>query len=125
MPYIEKYTVADLGDLSTYSSYDTIDVEGLTLNIGKVHPEIVTSLTRLQKIDIKKLLTEGTTTLIFQGGKYYEKELNDTFNQMISTIKEPLRESQHLMGHSANFYFTDKNGIIKKAVANGKLIFEQ
>jgi len=123
--YVEKYTVADLGDLSTYSSYDTIDVDGLSLNIGKVHPEIITNFSKLKKMDCNKLLADGITTVIFQNDKFDEKELKSTLNQMISTIKEPMRESQHLMGHSANFYFTDKNEIVKKVISNGRLVFER
>ncbi|MBU2447124.1 MAG: peptidase M14 [Bacteroidetes bacterium] len=123
--YIEKYEVVDLGDLSTYASYDTIDVKGLKINIGNVYPEIVTSFEKLKKIDYETLWAEGFTTLIYQGDKFFEEELNVTLRQMISTIKEPLRESQKLLGHSANFYFTDEMGIIKKVISNGQLVFEQ
>ena len=123
--YIEKYEVTDLGDLSTYAAYESIDAEGLKINIGKVHPEIISSFEKLQEIDHKNLLVEGFTTLIYQGDKFMGEEFDVTLRQMISTIKEPLRESQKLLGHSANFYFTDEMGIIKKVISNGQLVFEQ
>lgn len=123
--YIEKYEMVDLGDLSTYASYDTIDVQGLQINIGKVHPEIISSFEKLQEFDHKKLVAEGFTTIIYQGDKFFEAELNLALRQMISTIKEPLRESQKFMGHSANFYFTDDKNVVRKVISNGKLVFEK
>lgn len=123
--YVQKFEVADLGDLSTYSSYDTIDVKGLKINIGSVYPEIVNSFKELKKIDYETLWAEGFTTIIYQGDKFFEDELNIALRQMISTLKEPLRESQKFIGHSANFYFTDERGRIKKVISNGQLVFEQ
>ncbi len=122
--YIQEFSVADLGDLRIYSSFDTIDAKGNILNFGKIYPKKVKRFKELKKINYKALLKEGCTTIIYKGKYFKEEELNRTLNLMISTNENPLREPKKILEHSTNFYLTDENGSIRSVICNGKILIK-
>lgn len=118
--YIRFYTVADIGDLSTFSGFDTLDGKNLKLEFGKVYENILNEYEQLKNLDLEKLLDNGFTTIIYQGS--FEKINEDTLlDQMISSTKSPLRESKKFLGHSANFVLKDDENKIQFVVINGKI----
>jgi hypothetical protein len=53
--------ILDLGDLSTYYGYETLDAAGYTLKAGKVYPEIFGNLKQLEGLDTIEALKSGYT----------------------------------------------------------------
>lgn len=119
--YIREYSVTDIGDLSTFSGFDTLEVKKLKLEIGKVYEKILTNFSQLKNLNPEELLKQGYVKIIYQGN-FENIEENSLLDLMISTTKYPLRESKNLLGHSANFLLYDKNGFIKYIILNGRVI---
>lgn len=53
--------ILDLGDLSTYYGYETLNAAGYTLKAGKVFPEILGNLQELQGFNFMEALKKGYT----------------------------------------------------------------
>lgn len=119
--YIREYSVTDIGDLSTFSGFDTLDAEKLKLEIGKVYEKILTDYSQLKKLKTNNLLKQGYTTIIYQGN-FENIEENSLLDLMISTTQYPFRESKKLLGHSASFVLKDNGGSVKYLIINGKII---
>lgn len=119
--YIREYSVTDIGDLSTFSGFDTLDAKNLKLEFGKIYEKILTDYSQLKELNTNNLLKKGYTTIIYQGN--FEKiEENSLLDLMISTTQYPLRESKKLIEHSANFVLRDSQNKLRFAIINGKVI---
>ncbi|MCX8057308.1 MAG: M14 family zinc carboxypeptidase [Ignavibacteria bacterium] len=119
--YIRQYSIVDIGDLSTFFAFDTLEANQLKLELGKVFEKVITNPRQLKKLNPQDLLSEGITTIIYQGA-FKDLEQNSLLDLMITTTKFPLRESRKLLNHSANFVLKDNNGKIIYAVVNGNVI---
>ncbi len=119
--YIREYSVTDIGDLSTFFSFDTLDAKNLKLEFGKVYENVLTDYAQLRKLRPEELLKRGYTTIIYQGN-FQNIEENSLLDLMINTTKYPLRETRSLLGHSANFVLRDKEGILRYIIVNGKVM---
>jgi len=118
--YIKIYTITDIGDLSTFYGFDTLDAKNLRFEFGEVYEEILNEFKQIENLDLKSLIQNGYTTIIYQGN--FDKVKEDSLlDEMISTTKSPLRESKKLLGHSANFILKDENGKVHYAVINGRV----
>ncbi len=53
--------IIDMGDLSTYYGYKTLDATGYTLKPGKVYSQVIKSIEELNKMDATTLLKLGYT----------------------------------------------------------------
>jgi len=53
--------VLDLGDLSTYYGYETLDASGYKLKPGKVYPEILDNIAQLEALEMGQVLKKGYT----------------------------------------------------------------
>jgi len=53
--------IGDMGDLSTYYGYETLDASGYTLKEGLVYPEVLPDLQAASGLDFWKLLAQGIT----------------------------------------------------------------
>ncbi len=53
--------IVDLGDLSTFYGYRTLDASELTLGAGKVYPEVLADINAASKLDFRELLRKGIT----------------------------------------------------------------
>ncbi|MCF6296792.1 MAG: M14 family metallopeptidase [Flavobacteriaceae bacterium] len=72
--------IIDKGDLSTYYGYQTIDGKGLTFNIGKAYPKILSNTTDFEKLNCKELLQQGYTSVVF-----------DSIPENINLTKQPIK----------------------------------
>ena len=54
-----KSVIEDIGDLSTFHGLDEIDATGLTLESAYVHPDTLSSLSDLAKLDLSTLRRDG------------------------------------------------------------------
>ncbi len=118
--YIKQYFVVDIGDLSTFFAYDSLDATNLKFEFGKVYEKILTNPDTLKAVDIEGLMKEGYTSIIYQGS-YDKIEEGSLLDLMASSTKNPLRESRKILGHSANFVLKDTSGKVKFSVINGKV----
>ena len=119
--YIKEYSVTDIGDLSTFSGFDTFDAQKLKIEIGKIYEKVLTDYSQLKKLKTDDLMKQGYTTIIYQGN-FESIEENSLLDLMISTTKYPLRESKNILGHSANFILKDRESNGRYIIVNGKII---
>ena len=55
--------VNDIGDLSTYYGYQTLDATELSFKVGETYPKILSDFEELKKLNIKDLLVQGYTSV--------------------------------------------------------------
>ncbi len=55
--------IRDIGDLSTYYGYESLDAKGLKFKIGETYPKILSDFEEFKKLDFKKLLQQGYTSV--------------------------------------------------------------
>ena len=72
--------IREIGDLSTYYGYETIDAQNLVLKIGKTYPKILSNVDEFEKLNFKELLQQGYTTVAF-----------DNFPQEIKSNNYPIK----------------------------------
>ncbi len=118
--YVRIYNVSDIGDLSTYFGFDTLNAEGLRLEFGRVYEKVLANFEELQKFNHELLLQNGITTIIYQGD-FNGIQKESILDKMISTTRYPLRESKKLIGHSANFILRNSEGKIVYVIINGEV----
>ena len=118
--YIRLYTISDIGDLSTFYGFDSLDAKNLKFEFGKIYQKILTNFRQLLKLNLNSMVKKGYTTIIYQG-KFDKIEENSLLDKMISTTKLPQREPKRILGHTANFVLKDENGNVRYAVINGKV----
>ena len=53
--------IGDMGDLSTYFGYETLNADGLLLKTGEIFPETVANLEAVSKLNLPALLQTGIT----------------------------------------------------------------
>lgn len=55
--------ISDIGDLSTYYGYTTINAENFTYKPDKTYPKIIPNFEEFKKLDFKNILNQGYTTV--------------------------------------------------------------
>jgi len=110
--------VKDLGDLSTYYGYQTIEATGYTLVEGKIYPNILKTEKSLKKLDIYKLLQLGYTYVKVKQLPN-RKETNLPINIVTTSFKVPTLDIKEGINPT---FLLQKNGEITHAVINGNLI---
>lgn len=110
--------VKDLGDLSTYYGYQTIEATGYTLVQGKIYPNILKTEKSLKKLDIYKLLQLGYTYVKIKQLPN-RKETNLPINIVRTRFKVPTLDVKEGINPT---FLLQKNGEITHAVINGYLI---
>lgn len=111
--------IVELGDLSTFYGYDTLEAKGYTITEGKVYPKKVADIEALKKLDAYDLLKSGYTyvevTHLPKDAKFIDFPL-----QIIASAKDvPMFHIN--LGVNPNFLL-QKNGKNDYAVINGFLI---
>jgi hypothetical protein len=61
--FFYKSAITELGHMSVFYGYDELDAEGYQLIPGKVFPKVFKSMKEAEQTGIKKLLSEGYTTI--------------------------------------------------------------
>ena len=110
--------IIDLGDLSTYYGYQTVDMEGYKIVRGKVYPETLKSIDHISNLDVFKLLKSGYSYIALN-------ELPDKryVNLPINIVDEQseIPELTIMPGVNPNFLL-QRNDKIEFAVVNGFLV---
>jgi len=76
--------ISDIGDLSTYYGFKTINAEGLTFKPAEIYPDTLSDKDELKNIDFEKLLKQGYTSIAI---KEYDKNFTD-FQMNVKRVKK-------------------------------------
>lgn len=111
--------IIDLGDLSTYYGYETLNASGYRIVPGKVHPEVLKSIEVLGKLKIESLLKSGYTYIRLE--KISNEQVASPFPIHIIGKEYEVPEFNIEVGINPTFLL-EKDGEIGYAVINGFLI---
>ena len=111
--------ILELGDLSTYYGYKTLDATDYTIKQGKVYPNELHNMDDINQINAIDLLKQGYTYLRVARLPLEKLESPIPMNIIGSTYKVP--ELQLQIGINPTFLL-EKNGKPEYAVINGFLL---
>ena len=111
--------ILELGDLSTYYGYKTLDATDYIIKQGKVYPNVLHNMDDINQINAIDLLKQGYTYLRVARLPLEKLESPIPMNIIGSTYKVP--EFQLQIGINPTFLL-EKNGKPKYAVINGFLL---
>ncbi|PKA96408.1 zinc carboxypeptidase [Flavobacteriaceae bacterium MAR_2009_75] len=111
--------ILDVGDLSTYYGYDTLDATGYTIMAGKVYPMTVNDFAALNSLDPLSLLKSGYTYVRVRN--IPKDKLSSPMAFHVVSEKFELPDFNIEVGVNPTFIL-EKNGKISYAVVNGFLI---
>ncbi|SDB64854.1 Zinc carboxypeptidase [Flavobacteriaceae bacterium MAR_2010_188] len=111
--------VIDLGDLSTYYGYTTLNAKNMKIVEGKVLPETFQNISQLDLDKAYKLLEEGYLYIRLED--LPKDKLMAKFPINIISADKKLNKFWVGLGRTPNF-FLQENGTIKYAVVNGFLV---
>lgn len=120
--YVRIYEILDIGDLSVYYAYDTLDVKFMKVEFGKVYEKLITKYDSLERLDLRQLLKNGYTTIVYQGD-FSKIKPNSLLDYFISTTQKPFREAKHFLGHSADLIIKDEKDKVRIALLNGNVVY--
>jgi hypothetical protein len=110
--------VVDLGDLSTYYGYQTLDGSGYRLEKAKVYPQVLPDLAAVEKLDFWSLLEGG---IAYVRVAKLPKDLSNA-PYPVHLISETYKPSEFRLGIGMNpTFFLTKEGEPAFAVINGFL----
>ncbi len=111
--------IGDMGDLSTYYGYETLDARGHTLKVGQVYPEVLPDIQAVAKLDFWALLDKGITYVRVAQFPKGLKASPYPVNLVSATYKGPA--SKWDVGDNPTFVLW-KDGKPSYAVINGFLL---
>ncbi|MFC4722984.1 M14 metallopeptidase family protein [Geojedonia litorea] len=111
--------IVDLGDLSTYYGYETLDATDYHIVEGKTYSNLIESLDALKQMDIYQLLKSGYTYVRVKQLPKDKRAVTIPINIISATYKTPQLNIQ--LGVNPSFLI-QKEGVNVYAVINGFLI---
>lgn len=111
--FFYRSSIEELGDLGDFFGYDELDAKGLKLIPGKVYPIVVDNAATLRKLDFRKLLEQGYTSVRMP-------HFDQPFTQLpIRILTGQTRRSNNIgIGTNPDFVL-QQNGQTRYAVVNG------
>ena len=115
--------IAEVGDLSTYYGYQTIDAENLEFKLGETYPQILNTAAELDKLNFEELLKKGYTNIamseIPKDDKYTFYPVNIVDINKVAILKNSKQpESPLKIGKNPSFVLM-QNNVVKYAIVNG------
>ncbi|MCK5637753.1 MAG: peptidase M14, partial [Flavobacteriaceae bacterium] len=115
--------INDIGDLSTYYGYQTLDAKGLTFKVGETYPKILSDFEDFEKLDIKNLLEKGYTSVSIDSLpneiKFIDYPINIIDSRKISIPKNNTIPKSPLSFSKNPTFLLTKNGKVVYAIING------
>lgn len=112
----------EIGDLSTYYGYETLDAKGLTFEIGETYPKIISNSSDLENINFKELIQKGYTSIgldsIPKNINFTNYPINIIDVKNITISKNNVTRSPLQLGKNPTFILT-KNDKVIYAIING------
>ncbi len=115
--FYAKGVIGDIGDLSTFYGFETVNAKGLTAVAGK--SITIDSLEAVSMITVKRLLKQGVLFLITEDlplENYVPFPINIVHPRKLSLVSPIKFEGK------ANFLLVDKNKVLKFIVLNGFVV---
>lgn len=121
--YYYEGQLGEIGDLSTYYGYETIDATGLTFKLGETSPKIVKNTDELDQMDFEAFFQKGYTSVGMDSiptdykFSYYPINIVDVSKMK---IRKPNSQAQTplMLGKNPSFLLT-KNDKVVYAIVNG------
>ncbi len=114
--------IVDIGDLSTYYGYKTIDAKDFIFKSDEVHPKIISDTNELKKIKFDDLIKQGYTSIavdnLDKNIKFTEFPMNLTRVNDIVIKKSGIPKPPLYLGKNATFLLK-KDGKVVYAIING------
>lgn len=111
-------SIRDVGDMSTYHGYQEFDATGMTAVAGKLYPETLPDVAAMRKLDARKLMREGYTTVAVKDLTGYEAAIPTL--ELDITSNRTTEDNEIKIGNRANFIL-QQDGQPKYAIVNGFL----
>lgn len=115
--FYKRGSISEIGDLTGYQGYQDIDASGLELKKGRLYPEVISSVSLLNKAFVAKLHKQGYTDVRI---KNLPVKLNryDLPLMLHSSKKNFVNNTVRLYGNPS-FYLEDEAGNVSAVVVNG------
>ncbi len=115
--------IIDIGDLSPYYGYQTLDAKPLSFKVGETYPKIISNFEAFKKLDIKSLLEKGYTTVSIDSLpneiKFVQYPINIVDIRKISIPKNnKIPKPPIHLGKNPTFLLT-RNDMVVYAIING------
>ncbi len=114
--------INDIGDLSTYYGYKTLDAKDLTFKIGETYPKIISNSIDLEDMNFEEIIQKGYTSIglgsIPENIKYTNYPINIINIKNIAISKNNAPKSPLQFGKNPTFLLTKNNQVIF-AIING------
>ncbi len=115
--------ITDIGDLSTYYGYETLDAKNLKFKVGETYPKIISNFEDFEKLDFKKLLEQGYTSVSIDSLPSEIKFINYPINiidvrKIIIPKNNTIPKPPISLGKNPTFLLT-KNDKVAYAIING------
>ncbi len=107
--------ISEIGDLSTFYGYKTIDASGLEYEMGKLYHAKDLAFDSLARLDFKELLAQGYTDI--QVDSLSEEARYSPYPMNVTLSAEPSNKDLHL-GQGATFLLMDGD-TVRYAIVNG------
>ncbi len=118
-----KGQIRDIGDLSIYYGYETLDVKGLKFKIGETYPKILSDFEEFKKLDFKKLLLQGYTTVSVDSLpdeiRFTHYPVNIIDSRKISIPKNNTIPKSPIALYKNPTFLLTKNNVVVYAIING------
>ncbi len=115
--------ISDIGDLSTYYGYQTIDAEKFIFQPDKTYPKIIQNFEEFKKLDFKNILNQGYTTISIDSLppeiKFIQYPVNIINASNIAILKNNTIPKPPLNIGSNPTFLLYKNDKVVYAVING------
>jgi len=115
--------ITDIGDLSTFYGYETLDAKNLKFKIGETYPKIISNFEDFEKLDFKKLLEQGYTSVSIDSLPSEIKFINYPINiidvrKIIIPRNNTIPKPPMSLGKNPTFLLT-QNDKVAYAIING------
>lgn len=115
--------VSDMGDLSTYFGYQTINAEGYEFNIGKTYPKILNDFEEFLELDFHSLISQGYTSVSVNELppeiKFTPHPMNIMDVKKIAIIRNNQMPKSPLRPGVSSSFLLKKNDEVVYAIING------
>ena len=115
--------VSDMGDLSTYYGYQTIDAGGYEFSIGKTYPKILDNFEEFLDLDYHNLISQGYTSVSVNDLppeiKFTPHPMNIIDVKRIAIVRNNQMPKSPLLPGVKSSFLLKKNDQVVYAIING------
>ncbi len=114
--------ISEIGDLSTYYGYNTLDANDLTFKNGETYPKILNGYEDLEKLNFEDLLQQGYTSVALDSVPedvvFTKYPINIVKVRDIQITKKNIPKPPLSLGSNPNFTLSKNNKVVY-AIING------